>query len=138
MPDLPPMPPAPPRLAGMSIPVFTAPAPPAMPPPTPPAPPPAPGAPIAIAFPAGSAVLPAAARPTLRGLAQHRGTRVIAVTGFGDATADSAAAQAAGLPLALDRARAVAAELYALGVPPTAVRIAALPSGGGAAARLVD
>ena len=138
MPDLPAMPPTPPRLTGVAIPVLTAPTPPAVPPPTPPAPPPAPGAPIAIAFPAASAVLPATARPTLQGLAQHRGTRAIAVTGFGDATGDSAAAQAAALPLALDRARAVAADLYALGVPPTEVRIAALPSGGGAAVRLVE
>ncbi len=138
MPDLPPAPPAPPRLTGVAIPAMIPPTPPLVPPPPPPAPPPAPGAPVAIAFPAASAILPAAGIATLRGMAQHRGARGIAVTGFGDATGDSIAAQIAALPLALDRARAVAASLYALGVPPAAVRIAALPSGGGAAARLVD
>ena len=42
------------------------------------------------------------------------------------------------LPLALDRARAVAALLLASGVPASAIRIAAEPQGSGAAARLVN
>ncbi len=122
----------------MQIPQTTAPTPPPVPPPTPPPLPAAPGAPVAIVFPSGSAVLPAQAQATLKALARRRGARAIAVTGFGEASGDTAGAQAAALPLALDRARAVAADLYALGVPAAAVHIAALPAGSGAAARLVD
>ena len=138
MPDIPPAPPSPPVLAGVDVPAVTAPTPPPVAPPAPPAPPPAPGAPVAIAFPAGSAILPPAAQPSLKALAAQRGNRWIAVTGFGEASDDAPAVQTAALPLALDRARAVAAALGTLGVPGWALRIVALPGGSGAVARLVD
>jgi outer membrane protein OmpA-like peptidoglycan-associated protein len=96
------------------------------------------GSAVAIPFAAGSAVLPADALPPIKLLARRRGAASIAVTGFGEATSSEAAAQAAALPLALDRARAVAAMLMANGVPGNVIRIAAQPQGSGAAARLVN
>ncbi len=112
----------------------------APPPATPPAPPPpAPiaGAPVAIPFPPGSAVLPAAGLAPIKQLALLRGPGVIAVTGFGDAASTDPSAQSAALPLALDRARAVAAGLLADGVPATSIRIGAEPQGSGAAASVI-
>jgi outer membrane protein OmpA-like peptidoglycan-associated protein len=140
MPAVPEAPPPPPQLAGIATP-------PAVPAPTPPpvAPPPAPpapakinGQPIAIPFAPGSAVLPPEALVPIKALARQRGAASIAVTGFGGATSSEPSAQTAALPLALDRARAVAALLLASGVPASAIRIAAEPQGSGAAARLVN
>jgi outer membrane protein OmpA-like peptidoglycan-associated protein len=140
MPDIPQAPPPPPQLAGLAaqlaMPAPTTP--PVAPPPPPPAPPKLNGEPLAIPFPAGSAVLPADALAPIKLLAGRRGAANIAVTGFGEAPSNEPAAQAAALPLALDRARAVAAMLMANGVPGAAIRIAAEPQGSGAAARLVN
>jgi outer membrane protein OmpA-like peptidoglycan-associated protein len=96
------------------------------------------GPPVPIPFAAGSAVLPADALPAIKLLARQRGASTIAVTGFGEAASNEPDAQAAALPLALNRARAVAARLMANGVPGAAIRIAADPQGSGAAARLVN
>lgn len=138
MPDIPSAPPPPPSIPGVSVPAHTAPTLPPVAPPPKPVPPGPPGPPVAVPFPVGSAVLRPAAQAPLKSLAAQRGARSIAITGLGEATHDDPAAQAAALPLALDRARAVAAALGALGVPATALHILALPSGGGAVARLVD
>jgi outer membrane protein OmpA-like peptidoglycan-associated protein len=139
MPAIPDAPPAPPQLAGVAgPPAVTAPTPPVLAPPPPP-PVPGPNGPqVPIPFAAGSAVLPADALAPLKSLAKSRGLASIAVTGFGEATSSDPAVQAAALPLALDRARAVAAQLQVNGVPASAVRIAAEPQGSGAAARLVN
>jgi outer membrane protein OmpA-like peptidoglycan-associated protein len=131
-------PPPAPALPGLAVPAVTAPTPPPVPPPAPPATPAPPGPPFAIAFPAGSAILPPSARPAINKFAAARGARTIAVTGFGEAHSTDPATQSAALPLALDRARAVAAVLRAAGVPDAAIRIAAEPQGFGASARLVN
>jgi outer membrane protein OmpA-like peptidoglycan-associated protein len=137
LPGMPAQPPPAPKLPG--VPVTTAPTP---PPATPPTPPPAPvvgtGGPVAIGFPAGSAVLPANATESLRALAQKRGESAIAVTGYGDAATSDAAAQSGALPLALARARAIAAGLQAAGVPPASIRINAEAMGNGGAATLAN
>jgi outer membrane protein OmpA-like peptidoglycan-associated protein len=140
VPDIPAAPPPPPQLSGVATPpAVTAPtASPVAPPAPPAAPPVVDGKPIPIPFAAGSAVLQADALVPIKLLAKRRGPASIAVTGFGEATSSDTAAQSAALPLALDRARAVASQLMADGVPNTAIRIAAEPQGSGAAARLVN
>jgi outer membrane protein OmpA-like peptidoglycan-associated protein len=138
MPDIPAAPPAPPQLPG-APPAATAPTPPPVAPPAaPPAAPALSGQAVAIPFVAGSAVLPAEALAPIKALANRRGGASIAVTGFGEATSTDPGAQTAALPLAYDRARAVAAMLMADGVPGGVIRIAAEPHGSGAAARLVN
>jgi hypothetical protein len=137
MPAIPPAPPAAPQIAGTFVPAVTAPTPPPATPPAPPPPAPVAGGGVAIPFPTGSAVLPAAGLVPIKQLATLRGPGVIAVTGFGEAASTDPAAQSAALPLALDRARAVAAGLLADGVPSTAIRISAEPQGSGAAAAII-
>jgi outer membrane protein OmpA-like peptidoglycan-associated protein len=139
MPAIPEAPPPAPRIGGVNVPAVTAPT---VAPPAPPAPPPPPpvvnGAPVPIPFAVGSAILSGEALAPLKQLAQRRGAASVAVTGFGEAGSSETAAQIAALPLALDRARAVAARLQANGVPFESIRIAAEPQGTGAAARLVN
>ena len=138
MPAIPDAPPPVPQIAGTSVPLVTAPPPPPATPPAPPPPAPVAGAPVAIPFPAGSAILPPVALAPIKQLAAQRGNGVISVTGFGDADAASdPPAQTSALPLALDRARAVAAGLLADGVPAAFIRIAAEPHGSGAAATVI-
>jgi len=137
MPTIPDAPPPAPQIAGIAVPAVTAPTLPPATPPAPPPPPPKAGAPVAIPFAAGSSILPAAGLAPVKLLATQRGNATIAVTGFGEATSTDPAAQSAALPLALERARAVAAALLADGVPSAAVRIAAEPQGSGAAATLI-
>ncbi len=139
MPSIPDSPPPPAQLPLVAdLPVVTAPPAPA------PAPPPQPpaavrnGPVILVPFAAGSAVLQAQALPTVKSVVAKRGTSSVVVIGFGEASAGDPAAQTAALPLALDRARAVAAQLLVAGIPATAIRIAAEPQGSGAAMRLVD
>jgi len=137
LPDMPGTPPAPPRIAGANVPRVTAPTP---PPPTPPAPLPPPSAPAGatpIAFAPGSATLPPAAIGPLRALAKQRGAGSIGVTGYGEAASPDTAAQAAAVPLGFARARAIAAQLEAAGVPATAIRLDAEAAGNGAAARVL-
>jgi outer membrane protein OmpA-like peptidoglycan-associated protein len=138
LPDVPAAPPPPPVLAG--VPQTTAPAP---PPPTPPAPPPPPapapsGAPVLVGFPPGSSVLPVEALGALKILSRQHGDHSITVTGYGDATGTDAKSQADALPLALSRARAVAANLLASGVPSSQLRINAEAQGHGAAAAIAN
>lgn len=137
MPDIPPGPPPAPRLAGISTVTVPTPSPVAPPPPV------APrvarsGEPVAIAFAAGSSHLSSDGVASLMALAKGRGAGLIAVVGYGDAAGIDPAAQAASLPLAFDRARAVAAQLQSNGVPPSRLRINAEAAGSGAAARLVS
>jgi outer membrane protein OmpA-like peptidoglycan-associated protein len=81
-------------------------------------------------------VLPTSALASLKALTQQRGDATISVTGYGDASSSDAAAQSAALPLALARARAIAANLLASGVPGNAIRINAEAAGNGGVARL--
>ena len=140
LPGMPDQPPPAPQLAGVSLPRVTAPTPPpATPvPPPPPAPVVAPGGPVAVAFQPGSALLPVSSLGALKLLAQRHGDAPIAVTGYGDATSSDAAAQSAALPLALARARAIAANLLAAGVPANAIRVGAEAQGSGGAARVAN
>lgn len=92
---------------------------------------------VLIAFPAGSSDLPPNALVALKVLTQQRAGNAIVVTGYGDVTGTDAVAQSNALPLALERARVVAARLLALGVPPNAIRTNAEAQGRGAAARIV-
>jgi outer membrane protein OmpA-like peptidoglycan-associated protein len=127
--------PPPPRLSGVAA--TTAPTPPPATP-VPPAPPPkiVSGAPVPVAFPPGSAVLPTSALASLKALTQQRGDGTIEVTGYGDAASSDAVAQSSALPLALARARAIAANLLASGVPGNAIHINAEATGSGGVARL--
>jgi outer membrane protein OmpA-like peptidoglycan-associated protein len=95
-------------------------------------------APVLIAFGAGSDTLPANALGALKVLSRLRGVHTVAVAGYGDVDGSDARAQAAGLPLALARARAIAGYLLAVGVPPAAIRIGAEAQGHGGAARILN
>ncbi|MBV9735438.1 MAG: hypothetical protein JO209_05970 [Acidisphaera sp.] len=140
-PGIPQTPPAPPSIPGLPI-AATQPTP---PPVAPPAPPPAAtplsgaaAAPVAVAFPPGSAVLPAGQDGPLRQLAARRLGHPIEVVGYGEATDAEPQLQSAGVALALSRARAIAAVLTGAGVPAAAIRMDAQAAGRGAAARLLD
>jgi outer membrane protein OmpA-like peptidoglycan-associated protein len=135
---MPATPPAAPRLAGVNVPAVTVPTPPPVAPP-----PPRPAVrtgnnAVLVGFPTGSTALPIEAQNALRGLAKRRGSAGVVVTGFGEAAFDDPAAQQAALPLALSRARAIAAVLAASGVPATSMRVDAQAEGQGGAARLVN
>jgi outer membrane protein OmpA-like peptidoglycan-associated protein len=86
----------------------------------------------------GSASLPPTANDSLKQLAARRGSGIIAVTGYGDATSNDPDAQSAALTLGLSRAQAMAAALTAAGVPATAVQVDAAAGGRGGTARLVQ
>jgi len=91
-----------------------------------------------IEFVTGSATLPPGAAGVLKEIVAKRGSAVIAVTGYGDASSDDPAAQSAALSLGLARAQAVANVLTGDGVPQTAVRVGAEAAGRGASVRLVQ
>jgi outer membrane protein OmpA-like peptidoglycan-associated protein len=93
---------------------------------------------ISVTFINGSATLPSLAADSLKQLAARRGSGIIAVTGYGDATSNDPDAQSAALTLALSRAQAMAAALASAGVPRTAVQVDAEAIGRGGAARLVQ
>ena len=137
LPAMPVAPPPAPKLPGVAATTAPTPA-----PATPPAPPPPAaayaGGPVTVAFAPGSAVLPTSALVALKGLSQKRGDSPVAVTGYGEAASSVAAAQQAALPLALARARAIAANLLAAGVPATAIRVGAEAMGTGGAARIAN
>ncbi len=139
LPDLPAEPPPPPVLAG--IPVITAPTPPpaAPPPPRPPAVPVAAraaGAPVLVPFQPGSAALPPQALAQLKMLSRQLNGQSVVVTGYGGASSADAATQAAAMPLALARARAIAGNLMGAGVPANVIRITAEAQGQGGSARV--
>jgi hypothetical protein len=134
-----PVPPAVPGFAISTIPsTYVAPVP--LPEPAPYVPPaPLPGVgPVPIKFAPHSAVLTPPMQRALLNLAEARGAARIAVTGFGDAATDSIGAQAAAMPLALERTRAMVVQLMAYGLPPTTIDARALALGSGGLARLVD
>ena len=91
-----------------------------------------------MTFVTNSAELPGAATDTLKQLAGRRGSGVIAVTGYGDATSNDPDAQSAALALGLSRAKAMAAALTAAGVPVSAMQVDAAAVGRGGTARLVQ
>lgn len=135
MPDVPATPPPPPNLPGVKQ--VTAPTPPPEMPPPAPAAPAAPSGATPIAFAQGSSSLPSTTLPTLRAIAARRGHGSIAVTGFGEASSNASASQVSAIPLAFARARAIAAQLEAAGVPTTAIRLDAEAVGSGAAVRVL-
>jgi outer membrane protein OmpA-like peptidoglycan-associated protein len=92
---------------------------------------------VSVTFVSGSADLPATAAATLKTLAAQRGSGIIAVTGYGDASSSDPDAQSAALTLGLSRAQAMAAALTSAGVPRSAVQVDAEAIGRGGAARLV-
>ena len=85
-----------------------------------------------------SAALNSTALEQINTLAATRGTRGIAITGYGEAASADPLAQAAALELALDRARAVSTALAAQGVPGTALRLNAEAAGRGVRLRLLQ
>jgi outer membrane protein OmpA-like peptidoglycan-associated protein len=133
-------PPPAPRIQGADVPAVTAPTP---HPVAPPAPPPAPrpvttARLVTVPFQPGSAGLAAESQDALRALALRRGAAALEAIGYGDANAGDLTGQSAALPLALSRARAIAAVLTASGVPAAQVRLMAEAEGSGGAARLAD
>ena len=134
---IPDAPPAPPNIAGVRQATLSA--------PPPLAPPPAavaivlpPGAPVAVAFDAGGSLLQDAYRVPLRALAGQRAGRGIAVVGYGEAPESDPAAQARALPLAWERAGAIARALASIGVPEAAITVSASAVGRGGVARLAE
>jgi hypothetical protein len=102
-------------------------------------PPPLPDVPpVPIAFAPHSAVLTPPMQKALLNLTQARKGAHIAVTGFGDAVSDSIDDQAAAMPLALERARAMVVQLSVDGVPAAGMTTQARALGQGGLARLVE
>ncbi len=138
-----------PAPAGTQTPVVSGPLPdlPGAPPPLPSLPglPAAPGAPapakplqsVVVAFAPGSADVPVRAEAALRDLAARRANDPVRITAGGEARSASPEAQAAALPLALRRVRAIGAQLVAAGVPATALREEATAIGRGGGASLL-
>lgn len=91
-----------------------------------------------FAFAPGSAALPLGAEAALKALAGRRANAAVQVTAGGDAASAAPAAQAAALPLALRRVRAISAALVAAGVPQAALRTDAAAPGRGGSAGLVE
>lgn len=137
-PDIPAAPPPPPALDGVRQATAPSPPPVAPPPAAPVAQPLPPGAPVAVAFADGSASLPEGARVQLRTLAERRGGRTIQVAGFGSAAEGDTAGQSRALPLAWERAGAIAGALQAAGVPANALSISARATGQGGLARIAE
>jgi hypothetical protein len=125
--ELPGAPPPVPNIPGLNLPAIpSTPAPPKIVPPEPqpkPTPPP-----VLLAFRRGSAVLPVQDVLPLTFAAAGRGDAHMLVGGFGDG--DS-------LPLALARARRLAAQLTASGVPPGVINLVASRDGSGGFVQLV-
>jgi outer membrane protein OmpA-like peptidoglycan-associated protein len=89
-------------------------------------------------FVASSAVLRPNSADALRELAARRGGGNVAILGGGEARSAQPDAQAAALPLAWRRARAIEDVLLASGVPTSAMRVDAAALARGGIARLVD
>jgi hypothetical protein len=133
-------------LAGLELPAAPPPLPnvPGLPIPTASAPPapvlhkvakklPAPSAPVELAFTPGSAVLSHKTAVALFGVALGRGVADIEVGGFGEAAGPG---DAAALRLAVARARRLADQLTADGVPAKDIRMVAAAGGSGGFVRL--
>jgi hypothetical protein len=125
---LPGAPPPLPDIPGLNLPATpsTAPIPKIVAPKKPQTPPPQP--PVPLAFATGSAVLPFQDVAPLRHVAARRGKAHVLVGGFGDGTS---------LTLALARARRLADQLTADGVPPGAINLVAARDGSGGFVQLV-
>jgi outer membrane protein OmpA-like peptidoglycan-associated protein len=93
---------------------------------------------VIAAFVPGSAVLRPESSDALRALAARRGGGPVAILGGGDARSAQPDAQAAALPLAWRRARAIEDALVAAGVPASAMHVDAAALARGGVARLVD
>lgn len=137
LPAIPSAPPPPPALEGVRQATAAAP-PPVAPPPAPVVAALPPGAPVAVAFADGSATLPDAARAQLRTLAERRAGRSIVVAGYGSAAEGDTAGQSRALPLAWERAGAIAGALQAAGVPAGALSVSARATGQGGVARIAQ
>jgi hypothetical protein len=102
-------------------------------------PPPLPDVPpVRVKFAPHSAVLTPPMQRALLQLVQASQGAHIGVTGFGDAASTAIIDQAAVMPLALERARAMQVQLIVDGVPRAGVSIDARALGSGGLARLVD
>lgn len=135
---MPAAPPPPPSLAGVAQ--VTAPTPP------PKAPPPPAAAPSAVSssatgvtlvFTAGATELPGGADDALKTFVARHRAQLMVVSAGGDG-GDGPDAQAAALPLALARARTIAAALMAAGVPASMIGIDASAGGHTGAVRIVN
>jgi outer membrane protein OmpA-like peptidoglycan-associated protein len=93
---------------------------------------------VVAAFVGESAVLRPESSDALKALAARRGGGPVEILGGGDARSDLLDAQAAALPLAWRRARAIADVLVAAGVPTSAMHVDAAALARGGIARLVD
>ncbi len=134
--------PVPPTVPGFAIPAvpstYVAPVPLPEPAPyVPPAPLP-PVAPVPIQFAPHSAVLTPPMQQVLLHLIQAGAGARIAVTGFGDARSDSITEQAAAMPLALERARAIVVQLMTYGFTAHGISAGARALGSGGLAQLTD
>jgi hypothetical protein len=124
---LPGAPPPVPAIAGLVVPALIPwTPPPKIVPPPPPTPPNKP--PVALAFVRGSAVLPVVDIAPLRAVAAGRGQAQVLVGGFGDNSS---------LALAVARARRLADQLTADGVPPDRINLVASRDGSGGFVQLV-
>jgi outer membrane protein OmpA-like peptidoglycan-associated protein len=103
----------------------------------PPAASPTPGQ-IVVDFDAGSAALNDAALAQVKHLAEVRGDRGIAITGYGGATTSDVSVQSNALALGLSRAERLATALVAQGVPFARLRLNAESAGRGATVRLLE
>jgi outer membrane protein OmpA-like peptidoglycan-associated protein len=134
-----PVPPAVPGFAISTVPAtYVAPVP--LPEPAayvPPAPLPAVG-PVPIQFAPHSAVLTPPMQKALVNLTIASKGANVAVTGFGDAHSTSIGDQAAAMPLALERARAMMVQLMADGFPAQGITVGARALGSGGLAQLVN
>jgi outer membrane protein OmpA-like peptidoglycan-associated protein len=90
-----------------------------------------------VRFQPGSATLLSDQAGVLRALAARRGAAPVAVTGYGDAGADTPDAQSDALSLGLRRAQAMSAVLGTYGVPAGSIRIGAEAFGRGGTVRLI-
>ena len=125
--ELPGAPPPVPNIPGLNLPAIpSTPAPPKIVPPPPQAKPNPP--PVLLAFNRGSAVLPFQNVAPLNAVAAGRGSAHVLVGGFGDGVS---------LTLALTRARRLAAQLTAHGVPPGMINLVASRDGSGGFVQLV-
>jgi outer membrane protein OmpA-like peptidoglycan-associated protein len=93
---------------------------------------------VIAAFVPNSAVLRPESSDALKQLAARRAGGAVAILGGGEARSDAPDAQAAALPLAWRRARAIQDVLMAAGVPTSAMHVDAAALGRGGIARLVD
>lgn len=125
VPALPGTAPSVPNLAGVPASTFAAPVPKAQPQ-------------VAAVFLPGSAVMRPESDAALRALAERRGGGDVALLGGGDAASPEPGVQAAALPLAWRRARAMADVLVAAGVPVSAMHIDAAALGRGGVVRLLN